>query len=110
MPRPGKPGPLLAVVAILLFHFSCLAQQFSNDTLMEDMAGLDRNSVLNPVAKLQTLYSWKQRSETLRLPRDSVYARLLHKIAVYEFQVNRNYNLAIGLTLQALNINTAGSH
>jgi CHAT domain-containing protein/tetratricopeptide (TPR) repeat protein len=110
MPRPGKHGSLLAVVAILLFHFSCLAQQFSNDTLMEDMAGLDRNSVLNPAAKLQTLYSWKQRSETLRLPRDSVYARLLHKIAVYEFQVNRNYNLAIGLTLQALNINTAGSH
>ncbi len=38
-----------------------------------------------------------------------MYAKLLHRIAVLEYQIDKNYNLAIALTLRAVGINTSRS-
>ncbi|HRI19816.1 MAG TPA: CHAT domain-containing protein [Panacibacter sp.] len=43
------------------------------------------------------------------MAKDSVYARLLSKIGVYEFIVAKNYDSAIKLTLQAVHINISGT-
>jgi CHAT domain-containing protein len=83
-------------------------QQLSNALLFRNLTSLDTNRALSAARKLQLLYEWKKESETLGLPRDSVYARLLHKIGVYEFYAGKNYYTALVLTLEAMRINTSG--
>jgi tetratricopeptide (TPR) repeat protein len=99
---------LLAVLVAMYIHLHCSAQNFSNELILHNLADLDKNHDLRDNEKLRLLYEWKKKSEDLQLPQDSPYARLLHKIGILEFRVNRNYNIAISLTLRALQINTSG--
>ena len=92
----------------LSFYLHCPAQNFGNAWILNNLADLDSNHVLGNPEKLRLLYGWKNKSEELRLPEDSAYARLLHKLGVLEFYVSRNYNTAISLTQSALQINTSG--
>jgi CHAT domain-containing protein/tetratricopeptide (TPR) repeat protein len=96
------------VLTALLVYFHCPAQNFNNALILKNLAELDSNSRLGNSEKLRLLYEWKNKSELLHLPQDSVYARLLHKLGVLEFYVKRNYNTAISLTLRSLQINTSG--
>lgn len=99
---------LAALAAFVLLRLTSSGQRFSNTEIWQDITSLDTNQSLNPAGKLKLLYEWKKQSEALRLPQDSVYARLLHKIGVYEFFAGKRYNVALLLTLKALRINTAG--
>jgi CHAT domain-containing protein/tetratricopeptide (TPR) repeat protein len=99
---------LLAALTALSVYFHCPAQNISNAWILKDLTELDSNRRLGNPEKLRLLYEWKNKSEQLHLSQDSVYARLLHKLAVLEFYVNRNYNTAISLTQNALHINTSG--
>jgi tetratricopeptide (TPR) repeat protein len=103
-----KAKSLIAVIALALAHLACPGQQLSNASIWKSLVSLDTNQVLPAAGKLQLLYEWKKESEALRLPQDSVYARLLHKIGVYEFYARRNYYTALVMTMQALRINTSG--
>ncbi|HEY4289281.1 MAG TPA: CHAT domain-containing protein [Puia sp.] len=105
----NKSACLLVLAAILLIFLPCRAQKLSNEMLLAGMTSVDSNNSLRPAEKLQLLYGWKSRAEASQLPRDSVYARLLHKIGALEYRVRRNYNVAIDLTLKALSINTAAT-
>ncbi len=104
-----KNFKILATLAAFVFlRLASPGQGLSNVEIWQDISNLDTNRSLGPAGKLKLLYELKKKSEALRLPRDSVYARLLHKIGVYEFFANRKYNVALLLTLKALRINTAG--
>ena len=92
----------------MLMQMSCPAQNISNASIWRDLMSLDTNHTLSPAGKLQVLYEWKKRAETADLPKDSVYARLLHKLGFYEFTAAKRYTTALLLTLQALRINTSG--
>ncbi len=98
----------MAILTALSVYFHCPAQNFSNALILKNLAELDSNRKLGNPEKLRLLYEWKTKSEELNLPEDSSYARLLHKLGVLEFYVNRNYNTAISLTLRSLQINTSG--
>lgn len=104
-----KSTRLIVVLAVLLFHLPCQAQKPSNEILLSNLTDLDKNTVYTPTEKLRRLYGWKSKAETLGWPQDSVYAKLLHRIGVLEYQVDKNYNLAVALTLRAVEINTATS-
>jgi CHAT domain-containing protein/tetratricopeptide (TPR) repeat protein len=99
---------LIILGAVVFGRLACMGQGFSNARIWRDLAELDSNRVSGISTKLQLMYEWKKKAEHLRLPQDSVYARLLHKIGSYEFDRN-NYNAALGLTLKALRINLAGT-
>lgn len=58
--------------------------------------------------KLQLVLSLRQQFEQAHLPEDSVYARLLHRIAVYQYKTTREFNKCIDNTLRSLRINTSG--
>ena len=104
-----KKFKILAALAVVVFlRLSSAGQPLSNKVIWRSIAKLDTNPLLSPAGKLKLLYEWKKKSEALRLPQDSVYALLLHKIGVFEFHAGKNYNLALLFTLQALRINTAG--
>jgi CHAT domain-containing protein/tetratricopeptide (TPR) repeat protein len=103
-----KAKYLIVVMALALACLACPAQQISSASIWKNLVSLDTNQVLPAADKLKRLYEWKKESDALRLPRDSVYARLLHKIGAYEFYASRNYYTALVLTMQALRINTSG--
>lgn len=104
-----KLNRLAALLLLIAGLPAAYGQRLSNALLVKDLANLDTNQLLPATGKLQVLYEWKKEADALRLPQDSVYARLLHKIGVYEFYARNNYNTAIELTLQAARINTAGN-
>ena len=99
---------LVTALVALSVYSNCPAQNISNALILKNLAELDSSSRLGNPEKLHLLYEWKNKSEELNLPKDSTYARLLHKLGVLEFYVNRNYNTAISLTLTSLHINTSG--
>jgi CHAT domain-containing protein/tetratricopeptide (TPR) repeat protein len=104
--REHKHILLLLVVAFV--QLTSAGQSVSSASVWRDLARLDTNQSLSVAGKLKLLYEWKMKSEAFGLPQDSVYARLLHKIGVYEWYANKNYNLALTLTCNALRINTTG--
>ena len=57
--------------------------------------------------KLQSLYKLKNIFEDCKLSKDSVYARLLHRIGLYEYTANKSYTKAIYLTKESIRINTS---
>jgi tetratricopeptide (TPR) repeat protein len=83
-------------------------QGISQASLRSGLESLDNNRALGATEKLQLLYEWKAKAEVSKLPFDSVYARLLHRIGVYEFYTGKRYNTALILTMQAMLINTSG--
>ena len=100
---------------IILSHIFCAfiwhasrGQDLTSASLWRDLGNLDTNRAASPTEKLRMLYEWKKQSEASRLPKDSVYARLLHKIGAYEWFAGRNYNLALAYTFDALRINSSG--
>ena len=86
---------LLLLLTSIVVWLSSFGQGFSSERLRRNVADLDTNRSLSIAAKLKLMYDWKQMSEAAGLPQDSMYARLLHKIAVDEWYANRNYSLAL---------------
>jgi tetratricopeptide (TPR) repeat protein len=99
---------ILSFMVILSLHGSCLGQNLSPGVLRQNLDALDKDPALPASGKLAALVELKRRSDLAKLYHDSVYAKLLHKIGLLQFQVNRNYFAAISLTLEALRINTSG--
>lgn len=95
-------------MSVVFAWLSCPAQEISHESIRQGLLSIDTNQRLTQKDKLQLLYAWKRQADAQRLPQDSVYARLLHKIGIYEFYVTHRYTIALDLTLQALRINTSG--
>lgn len=99
---------LLPLLVATFMQLSAAGQAVSGASVWRDLANLDTNQSLSAAGKLKLLYEWKKQAEAVGLPQDSVYARLMHKIGVYEWYANRNYNLALSETYGALRINMSG--
>lgn len=95
-------------VACLFIYFNINAQHLSSKQIRDGINSFKDSSVSTSF-KLQKYYSYKKKFEDTKLPYDSVYAFILHKIGVYEFIVYKDYNKAISFTLASININKAKS-
>jgi CHAT domain-containing protein len=58
--------------------------------------------------KLTLALGLRQDFEKAKFPEDSVYARLLHRIAVYQYSTTREYARCVENTLHSIRINTSG--
>ncbi len=74
-------------------------------SIWDDLIAIDDNNAYSQAEKLQHFYNLKTFADKQNIDHDSVYARVLLKIAVSGLNVNRNFSLAIGLTNEALKIN-----
>jgi tetratricopeptide (TPR) repeat protein len=99
----------IVIFAVLLMHWPCQGQGLSNDSIWRGLATLNSNPALPASEKLRLLMEWKKRSDDLHLPQDSVYARLLHVIGLYEVNLNKDYTAALLSTIRAAQINTSGA-
>lgn len=100
---------ILTVLALAFTGLDSSGQTVSSASIRRNIDLLDANRSLSFAGRLKLLYEWKKQSETSGLPRDSVYARLLHKIGAYEWFANKDYNLALAFTFEALRINGSGA-
>ncbi|HTI89917.1 MAG TPA: tetratricopeptide repeat protein, partial [Puia sp.] len=77
--------------------------------LWDSLIAIENSS--RPVTiRLQQVNTLKGISDRCHLPKDSIYARLLHRIGLYEYTLNNGIPTtdAIGNTLEAAGINTSG--
>ena len=95
------------VILFLLFCTSTniYAQQISQKLTWQSIDSVEKNEHYLRSEKVEKFRSLKQTADRHKLPHDSVYARLLLKIAGYEEEVNKNFNIALQLTNEALSIN-----
>ena len=68
-------------------------------------AGIDTNTSLNDLQKLEALYKLKKTAEKCNVTIDSAYVLLLIKIGKYEFRARHDYNTSLDYTTRALSIN-----
>ena len=66
------------------------------------------DAVLSKPQKLKQVLALKQQFEVCRLSPDSVYARILHRIGVYEYYTTGELDKSIANTLQSIAINRSG--
>jgi tetratricopeptide (TPR) repeat protein len=104
----GFPYAILLVMAVSCLGAPCRGQSLTNDTIWHNLTSLDNNATLPANDRLRLLLAWKKSSDSLHLPQDSVYARILHKIGALDANINGNYHAAIVSTLGAVRINLSG--
>ena len=94
--------------AAISLCLSCFAQNYQSQPVFDSVTAIENNRSLTSLQKLSLYYKWKKKWEFLKLPKDSVFAGILHKIGLFEFSVNKNYNAAILYTTESININISG--
>lgn len=103
------------VLFFLLFcaYANVHAQQNRQKFFLQSLDSIFNDSITPSGKKLEKLYSLKQTADRDKVPNDSNYAKLLFRIASYEEDLNKNFNIALKLANKALQINltnkTAGS-
>ncbi len=77
----------------------------------DKILGIENDAVTPIGQKLEQLYTLQKEYRTCGQARDSVYARLLHRIGTYEYTVNKNIATISGIqyTQEAVQINTSGN-
>ncbi len=96
---------LIVFYSLLSICINVCSQSPIEKSIWNNLIAIDDNDVYSPAEKLQKFYNLKTFADKKTISHDSVYARVLLKIAVSEVNVNRNFSLAIGLTNEALKIN-----
>ncbi len=86
------------------------AQPNNNESVFNKIVSIEQDTSMNITKKLDLLYTLKQDFETNKLTRDSVYARMLHRIAAYDYAINNFVptDKSINLTHIAAIINSSG--
>jgi len=93
----------------MLFCFLSCAQCLPKQKFWDSLNAIKENAALLSSQKLEFVCKLKQRFEACNSEKDSVYAKILHTIGVYEYLSNNDYKKAIIYTLGSLKINTADS-
>jgi CHAT domain-containing protein len=86
-PPSGQPGPL---------------------AIWDSLLHIEQAQGLSAQRKLALVIPLREAFEKGGYPRDSVYARLLHRIAVFEYYTTKAYDSCIANNLEAIRINTSG--
>src|SRR5690606_28659948 len=79
----------------------CLACYGQQQLIAERLYVIEHDSAFSDQQKLSRLYGVKAQYDSLGFVKDTVYAKLLGSIGLYEFLVNHNYDAAIKHTLAA---------
>lgn len=92
------------------FCYCCFGQYPSDTTIWKKLIDIEKDTSLSIEKKLPMVLKLKKLFEDQKIAEDSVYARILHRIGVYEFLRNHNVatNKAINFTIAAVRINTSG--
>ncbi|HEY6977466.1 MAG TPA: tetratricopeptide repeat protein, partial [Chitinophagaceae bacterium] len=92
------------------FCFCCIGQYSKNITVWNELISIEKDTLLSYKEKLPKLFTLKKEFETSKLAEDSVYARILHRIGLYDYLVNNEIatKIAITFTNAAIRINSAG--
>jgi len=104
----------LSVTAIcitgLVPYVPSLAQGPTSEQLWDDLILIENapDQTLSKDQRLKETLLLKKKAEDDHLTGDSVYARILHRIGVYQYYTTHELNKSIGNTLQSLAINTSG--
>ena len=85
----------------------CIACYSQQRFIAESFAAIEHNAAFSAKQKLSRLYQLKTRADSAGFTKDTVYAKILGSIGLYEFLESSNYNAAILHTLQAVAINMA---
>jgi CHAT domain-containing protein len=91
---------------LLLFPVISHSQPQVRKALWDHIKQVDSRRDQTPAEKLRALYLLLREANGEGAVRDSVYARLLHKIGAYEYNLNKNHKEAIRLTIEAADINS----
>jgi len=88
----------------MLFCFLSCAQCLPKQKFWDSLNAIKENAALLSSQKLEFVCKLKQRFEACNSEKDSVYAKILHTIGVYEYLSNNDYKKAIIYTLGSLKL------
>ncbi len=89
------------------FCMRCNGQNLSVKNISDSLLAVE-NSSMDDAVKIKKMYVLKKQFDQSKFPQDSVYARLLHRIGLYEYNAYKNFNAAITFTKQSVAINLSG--
>ena len=90
----------------LVFLFTGISQCPSGEQVEKKISRIIKSPSLSGGKKLQLFYDFKKEADDCNIARDSVYAWLLSRIGLYEYNLNKNYGSCIELTLESVRINS----
>jgi CHAT domain-containing protein len=96
---------------ILLFAFSMrLHSQCPSHTQLNQQVEISERDNKDIKSRLKNLYGFKRKIEDCKLLKDSIYAKILHKIGILEYQDNNFVPTenSFAFTAEAVRINTSG--
>lgn len=102
---------LLFVSMVILGYDKAVAQCKTQQEVWNNILAIENDEVSSAGKKLKQAFALKNEYEACALPQDSVYARLLHRIAALQY-VNNGYTAtreAVTFTLQSISINKSGT-
>lgn len=101
---------IFQLITAFFFNTHCFPQCPSGKEVWNRILAVENASLTNSV-KLQQAYGLKNEFDHCKLNRDSVYARLLHRIATLEFLENGNKATreSVEYMLRAIAINNSGA-
>jgi tetratricopeptide (TPR) repeat protein len=91
---------------LLLYKLTCFSQCLTNHQFYQKLIEAEQSS-LSFTDKFKQVRNLQKRFEQCGLNKDSVYARILHRIGVLEYS-RGNLNSAINYTVQSVNLNGTG--
>ncbi len=100
-----KKNMSLCIIA-WAFYIAGFAQCPTSQFMWDSLLHVETNEE-SVDKKLEDLYKLKKKFDDCKLPHDSVYARLLHRIGLYEYTANKSFTKAIDFTKESVRINTS---
>jgi tetratricopeptide (TPR) repeat protein len=103
--------PILLTFALggLLTYSGPPNRQLAPTAIWDSLLHIEQAPGLNQRQKLALVLPLRAAFEAAGYPRDSVYARLLHRIAVFQYYTTKAYDSCIANNLEAIRINTSGA-
>ena len=73
----------IPVLFFCVFMYEVSTGQCDKSKLMDKVKAVEENTIMSDDQKLKTFYDLKAEGDKCRMPKDSVYARILHRIGVF---------------------------
>ena len=101
---------IISLIALggLLTNGSPPIQKLTPTAIYDSLLHIEKSQTLSPQQKLALVIPLRTAFEKAGYQKDSVYARLLHRIAVFQYNTTKAYDSCIANTLQAIRINRSG--
>ncbi len=99
---------LKKIVVFLVLQACCFkvfTQCSSSQSLYDKLIKVEADDNLDFIEKVKAVTVLRHIFDSCSWKKDSVYARMLHKLAVWEFYGNDNFQKAVAYTQQAIRIN-----